>query len=110
MQEAAGLLPRLGVEKPVIHLGGGVGEGSGFSAGKSRQWFLFFGVCCFFENNQMLLLTVLFACQTSTDTATVEQETELVCVSYDFCCETLCEAEGQTTHYDEPDPCDCEEG
>jgi hypothetical protein len=33
----------------------------------------------------------------------------LVCVKYEFCCESLCEPEGDTTHYGEPDPCDCEE-
>jgi len=57
----------------------------------------------------MILLTLLIACPGITDTATVEQETGLECVSYDFCCETLCEAVGETTHYGEPDPCDCEE-
>jgi len=56
----------------------------------------------------MLLWTLLLACQTDADTA-LEQEAELVCLSYVFCCETLCEAEGETTHYGEPDPCDCAE-
>ena len=31
------------------------------------------------------------------------------CIKYDFCCETFCEPEGETSHYGEPDPCDCAE-
>ena len=32
------------------------------------------------------------------------------CVKYDFCCETFCEPADATSHYGEPDPCDCEDG
>ena len=56
----------------------------------------------------MPFLLLLFACQEKSDTSTEpESPKELVCISYDYCCETFCEAEGQTTHYGEPDPCDC---
>jgi hypothetical protein len=55
----------------------------------------------------LLTASLTISCGDKTDTAIVEQEADLVCISYDFCCETLCEAEGETTHYGEPDPCDC---
>ena len=41
---------------------------------------------------------------------TTDTGTPLECITYDFCCETLCEPVGDTSHYGEPDPCDCEEG
>ena len=54
----------------------------------------------------MSLLLLMFACQEKSDTASPE---ELLCVKYDYCCTTYCEVEGQTTHYGEADPCDCDE-
>ena len=39
----------------------------------------------------------------------VDPDPAIECVKYDYCCETLCEPIGETSHYGEADPCDCDE-
>ena len=59
----------------------------------------------------MSLLLIFLSCGEAIDSAAKQEETpsELVCIGYSFCCEGFCEPEGETTHYGEPDPCDCAE-
>jgi|GEM_PF-5553658 len=54
----------------------------------------------------MAIFIWLLGCQAKTDTANND---ELVCLKYEYCCTSYCEAEGNTTYYGEPNPCDCAE-
>ena len=57
-------------------------------------------------DTKMITLIWLLSCQNQTDTAI---DNQVVCIRYEHCCTSYCEAEGQTTHNEEENPCDCGE-